>query len=300
MAVFALFSTGTDLFGQAAAGPLTVVSEPKAVVWINDVRYGQTGDDGRLSIPKPPAGRKTIRVRAYGFKEATRNLLPTQSGEIKIELTKTNDEAELAFQDAERHTAIDRNKAAEFFRKAIDLRANYPEAYLGLARVEADLGNIEEAFKAVRSALRLRPVYPEASAVEGRLLKDTGDEQKAIAAFRRAITQGRGVQPEAHTGLGMLFQDRAEQALADGEITTADASYEEAAKNFSAAIRQLGSAPDAGVLYQMLGRILEQQQKYKEAIALYERFLTDFPDAVEAPAVRSFIVQLKKQLEEQP
>jgi cytochrome c-type biogenesis protein CcmH/NrfG len=49
----------------------------------------------------------------------------------------------------------------------------------------------------------------------------------------------------------------------------------------------------------LLGRILEHQRKYKEAIALYQEFLDRFPNAVEAPAVQSFITQLRKQLEEQ-
>lgn len=305
LSIHALFlfaiAAAISSFGQTrvpAAAELIFVTEPKAIVWINDVRYGTTADDGRFVIKRPPAGRKVVRVRAFGFKESTQTLLPMRSGEVQFTLTKTTDEAELAFQDAERTTAIDRPKAAELYRKAISLRANYPEAYVGLARTEVELGNIEAAFAAIRNALRYRPAYPEASAVEGRLFKDTGETAKAIAAFRRAITQGRGVQPEAFTGLAMLYQERAEEAIGNGEIAAAERDYEEAAKNFSSAIKQLGTSPDVGVIVQMLGRIYEHQRKYKEAIALYKEFLDNFPDAIESPAVRSFIVQLEKQLEE--
>lgn len=299
--VLLALAAASSTLGQsrgAATSELIIVTEPKAIVWINDVRYGTTAEDGRFVIKRPPAGRKVIRVRAFGFKESTQTLLPTRSGEVAFTLTKTTDEAVLAFQDAERTTAIDRPKAAELYRKAVSLRANYPEAYVGLARTEGELGNIEAAFAAIKSALRYRPVYPEASAVEGRLLKDTGDTTNAIAAFRRAITQGRGVQPEAFTGLAMLYQERAEEAIANGEIAAAERDYEEAAKNFSSAIKQLGTSPDVGVIVQMLGRIYEHQRKYKEAIALYKEFLDNFPDAVESPAVRSFIIQLEKQLED--
>ena len=40
-------------FAQVAKTPLrpiTVITEPNAIVWIDDVRYGTTGDTGRLSI----------------------------------------------------------------------------------------------------------------------------------------------------------------------------------------------------------------------------------------------------------
>ena len=48
------------------------------------------------------------------------------------------------------------------------------------------------------------------------------------------------------------------------------------------------------VIYQLLGLIYERQKKYAEAITTYEEFLRIFPNSVEATAVRSFIVQLKK------
>ena len=49
------------------------------------------------------------------------------------------------------------------------------------------------------------------------------------------------------------------------------------------------------VIYQLLGLVYERQKKYAEAIATYEEFLSIFPNSVEATAVRSFIVQLKKE-----
>ncbi len=275
-----------------------IVSEPKAIVWIDDVRYGTTGDDGKLVVKLIGAARASARVRANGFKEATLPIAPTATT-VNVALSKTTDEAELAFQEAERLTTIDRPKAAEAYRRALKLRPNYPEANVGLARTLAEQGGIEEAFRAINAAIKQRPVYPEAAAVKGRLLKDTGEEARAIAEFKRAITQGRGRQPEAHTGLGMLFQERAETKIADGDVVGGERDYEEAAKNFTAAIKQIGISPDAGTIYQLLGRILEHQKKYKEAIALYQEFLDRFPDAVEAPAVRSFITQLQIQLDEQ-
>ncbi|MBV9217213.1 MAG: hypothetical protein JO053_13675, partial [Acidobacteria bacterium] len=59
-------------------------------------------------------------------------------------------------------------------------------------------------------------------------------------------------------------------------------------------LKQLSGAPDAIVIYQLLGLVYERQKKVSQAIGLYEEFLRTFPDAPEADAVRSFIVQLKK------
>ena len=286
--------------GQAVkARAMIVKSEPKSIVWLNGVRYGTTDAEGKLEIKNAPAGRQNVRVRAYGFKETSKAILPTQTGSVDIPLVKTTDEAELAYQEAERLGATDRAKAAAAYRSALKIRPGYVEAHVGLARVLSDAGDVEGAAKAIRDAVRLRPRDPEAAVVEGRIFKTTDEEQKAIASFKRAITNGGGFQPEAYTGLAMLYQERAEAAASDGDFPTELRNYTEAEKNFAMAVKQLGTGLDAPIIYQLLGLVYEKQKKFKEAIALYENFLRLFPDNVEATAVQSFIVQLKKQMAEQ-
>ncbi|MEP6789224.1 MAG: tetratricopeptide repeat protein [Acidobacteriota bacterium] len=275
---------------------ITVATEPGAAVWIDGVRYGTTDKSGRFEIKTVATGAHTLRLRADGFKERSQPLNAIQKGEIKIDLVKTTDEAELAYQEAERMAGSDREKSADAYRKAIKLRPNYPEAYLGLGRVLSDSGDLDAALKAIVSARKLRPAYAEASAVEGRIQKENGEEQKAIAAFKRAIVEGKGFQPEAYTGLGLLYKEKAEGLGGSGDFEGETASYNESAKNFRFALKQLSGAPDATVLYQLLGLVYERQKKYKEAIALYEEFLRIFPDSNDAAAVRSFIVQLKKDM----
>ena len=278
--------------------PITIVTVPNSTVWIDGVRYGVTDDDGRLKISSISAGAHSMRIRAKGFSEITKSLPATARGDVVINITKAADDAELAFQVAEFLTTYDRRKAIAGYERAIGLRPKFPEAYLGMSRMLSESGDLEKAEKALREAKRLRPGYAEASAVEGRLLKDTGEEDKAIAAFKRAITEGRGFQPEAYTGLGLLYKDRAENSGASGEFNQETASYGEAAKYLAVAAKQLGSAPDAMVVYQLLGLVYERQKKFKEAIALYEEFLRLFPNTSEASAVESFIVQIKKQMTE--
>ena len=169
------------------------------------------------------------------------------------------------------------------------------EARLGLARVLMDARRREEALTAIRELRKIKPGIAEASAIEGRLYKENGEEDKAIAAFKKAITEGRGFQPEAYTGLGLLYQERAE-GFGPADMDAEAAAYTESAKNYAAAIKQLGFGSDAPVVMQLLGRIYEQQKRYKEAIALYEDFLRRFPASDEVEAVRSFIVQIKNQM----
>jgi tetratricopeptide (TPR) repeat protein len=276
---------------------ITVVTEPASTVWIDGVRYGVTDDKGRLVISPVLPGVRTIRVRSAGYAEVSKSLPAASRGNVVIKLVKTTDEAELAFQSAEALTTVDREKAISEYKRAIKLRPTFVDAYIGLARAYSERGDIENAFKAIQSAKRLRP-NAEALAVEGRLLKDSGEEDKAIATFKRAIAQGRGFQPEAHAGLGLLYKDRAEAAAGSGDFESESANYTESAKFLSLAADQLGSSPDAMVIYQILGLIYERQKKFKEAIAVYENFLRLFPNTSEAGAVESFIVQIKKQMSE--
>ena len=278
---------------------ITVITEPSATVWIDSVRYGVTDENGRLVISSVPAGPRSLRIRANGFSEVSKPLAAASRGDVAVKLAKTTDEAELAFQAAEAQMTIDREKAIAEYRRALKLKPKYFEAYIALARSYSERGDIENTFKSLQGAKRIRPADPEVTVIEGRLHKDSGEEDKAIATFKRAITQGRGFQPEANTGLGLIFKERAEGAGASGNYEQEAANYNEAAKYLVVAIKQLGSSPDAVVVYQLLGLVYEQQKKYKEAIALYEEFLRIFPDVSEAGAVASFIVQLKKQIAEQ-
>lgn len=302
-AAFALAAFSESVFLQetrprsaAEFRAVTISSEPGAIVWIDGVRFGRTDNAGILEIRTVAAGAHALRLRADGFKDKTQPLTAAQKGEIKIVLAKTTDEAELAYQEAERLTSEDREKSAEAYRRAIKSRPNYPEAYIGLARVLAEAGDPDEARKAVVGARRLRPGYAEASAIEGRIYKDSGEEAKAITAFKRSITEGKGYQPEAYTGLGLLHKEKAEGFGGSGDFESETASYAESAKNLKTALKQLSGAPDTMVIYQLLGLIHERQKNYAAAIATYEEFLTIFPNTPEATAVRSFIVQLKKDM----
>lgn len=266
---------------------LTITTEPHAIVWLDEVRRGVTDATGKLTLTKITAGRHTMRVRANGFKEVTMPLLPGRGGNIAVKLLRTNDEAELTFQQAEtaREEAKDdasRQQAAELYRRALKIRAAFPAAHVGLARVLFDLNEYKQALTEIEAARAKRLVYPEASAVEGRIHREAAFSDEAIRSFRRAISEARGFQPEAHVGLARILEE-------NGQYTEAIAEYR-------TAIEQLSDTEP--VIYQLLGAAYEKNQKNKEAVAAYEKYLELAPNGSLAPAVRSIIKQLQREGEE--
>jgi tetratricopeptide (TPR) repeat protein len=263
---------------------VTVISEPNAIVWVDEVRRGVTDDGGRLARIGVSSGAHSLRVRASGFKELTMPLGAAEHGEVRVRLVRTTDEAELAFQQAEtaRETARDdeaRQQAADLYRRTLKLRTAFPAAHVGLARVLLDLNDTNGALAEIESARRYRAVYAEASAVEGRIYREAAQTDEAVGSFNRAIRESHGFQPEAHVGIGRVYEDKGQ--------------YEMAAREFQIAIDQLSDTEP--VIYQMLGAALEKSGDNKEAIVAYENYLRLSPNGSLAPAVRSIIDQLKAQ-----
>ncbi len=267
-----------------SARTLTIVTEPAASVWLDEIRRGTTDAAGKLAVTKVSSGAHTLRVRANGFKEATLPIAAAARGEIRVRLVRTTDEAELLFQQAEtgRESARDessRQKAADLYRQALRARMAFPAAHVGLARVLLDLNDTDGALAEVEAARRYRAVYPEASAVEGRVYRETGQTDEAIGSFNRAIRESHGFQPEAHVGLGRTYEEKGQ--------------YDLAAHEFQIAINQLVDTEP--IIYQLLGAALEKTGNTKDAIAAYENYLRLAPNGSLAPAVQSIVEQLKSQ-----
>jgi tetratricopeptide (TPR) repeat protein len=261
---------------------VNVTTEPNAIVWIDEIRRGQTDASGKLEIKKLSAGTHTLRVRAMGFKESTTRLLPGKRN-VSLRLLPTSDQAELLFQQAEaaREQAKDdqsRRKAEDLYNEALKIRTSFPAAHVGLARVLLELNEYRKGLSEIDAARRSRPVYAEASAVEGRINREAAFIEEAINSFRRSIREAKGFQPEAHVGLARVFEDRGQ--------------YGEAIAEYRKAIDQLSDSEP--VIYQLLGAAYEKQQKYKDAVAAYEKYLELAPNGSLAPAIRSIIDQLRR------
>jgi cytochrome c-type biogenesis protein CcmH/NrfG len=267
-----------------ASAPIVVHTEAGAIVWLDDVRRGVTDQSGFLKLDPVSGGRHVIRARAMGFREISLPMAPGHRGNVEVRLVRTNDQAELAFQEAEAlrekaHDEETRAASVEKYRKAISIRPSFAAAHLELARVLFDSADYKAALGEIDRARQYRRVYPEASAVEGRIYRMSAFEDEAIRSFRRAIREGHGFQPEAHTGLALVYEDQGK--------------YDDAVAEFRTAIQQLSDSEP--LLYQLLGSVYEKQEKYKEAVAAYETYLKLAPEGNLAPAVRSIIDQLKQQ-----
>lgn len=285
-----LFSNAVFTFAQQPRS-LTLTTEPEATVWLDGVLRGVTDEKGSLVIRPVSRGIHSLRLRAFGFKEEVQPIAAIQTKAL-VKLVKTTDPAEIAYQTGEKLMSEDRSKAIGSYKEAVRLRPKYPEALLGLARANAASGDYEAAHATIKKARLVRPVYPEASAVEGRIYRSEDDIDNAIDSFERAIREGKGFQPEAHTGLALILKDEAEAAAARGENDLEILYYEDAAGSFEKAIDQLSATEP--IVYLLLGEIYEKTGRKQKAIAVYERFLKDMPHNEERTAVESFIVQLKK------
>ena len=266
-----------------AQAPVTITTEPNAIVWIDEIRRGTTDASGKLTVNRVSAGRHVVRVRAKGFREATTPLLPGRRA-LSVKLLSTTDQAELLFQEAEiaREKARGEEalkKAADIYREAIKLRPAFPAAHVGLARILMDLNEHKEAHAAIEAARRTRPSYAEASAVEGRIYREEALDDEALRSFRRSLREARGFQPEAHVGMAKVYEDK-------GEFAQAVAEYR-------AAIAQLSDSEP--VIYQMLGAAYEKMEKPKEAVTAYEKYLQLAPNGSYAAAIRSILEQLKRE-----
>jgi cytochrome c-type biogenesis protein CcmH/NrfG len=266
----------------SAPGVVNISTEPGAAVWVDEVRRGTADEGGKLQLKLTP-GRHSLRVRAGGFAERTLALPPMQRGAVSVVLTKTTDEAELAFQQAEAAREKGNNaQAVESYRRALKLRQRYAAAHLGLARALESQEEMDAALEEIAAARRDRLNYAEASAVEGRILRSLADHDGALNSYRRAIREAKGFQPEAYTGIGIVHEDKGRN--------------EEAAEAFRKAISQLSDTEP--ILYELLGRNLERLERWKDAVAAYEKYLELVPTGAHASAINSIIDQLRKQAAE--
>jgi len=265
-----------------AQTPLTITTEPNAIVWIDEIRRGTTDATGKLELKKVSPGRHSVRVRANGFKETTAALFPGRRS-LAVKLVATTDQAELLFQQAEtaREKARDDSafqKAADLYREALKLRPAFPAAHVGLARVLMELNEFKAAHGEVDAARRVKP-HAEASAVEGRIYREEAFGDEAIRSFRRSIREAGGVQPEAYVGIARVLEDKGQ--------------FAEAIVEYRKALAQLSDSEP--VIYQMLGAAYEKIEKPKEAVGAYEKYLQLAPNGSYAAAIRSILDQLKRE-----
>jgi adenylate cyclase len=127
-----------------------------------------------------------------------------------------------------RHTKEDNLEAQAFFRRALAIDANYPQAMAALAIAVCNAGflgwadnaarNYEESLELAQRAVALDPRYPIARYALGLVYMWTRRSERAMAEFQEAIKRNPSYAA-AHVVLGQmyLYGGRPEEAIAQAE-----------------------------------------------------------------------------------
>lgn len=188
-------------------------------------------------------------------------------------------------------TRENRDRAIEFYRKAIDKEPNWPDAYAGLAYVLRTQNRLSEAQQAIERSLQLAPGSALARSVAGRVYADLKDFARANAEGQKAID----LAPKGESTFlsfaylnmgGILFMQRRYDEAIRAYVTAQ--SYDrawavphnslgnlyltinrplEAAEEFDAAAKL---EPRNSTIHNNLGNAYAMQRKYDAAIANFQ------------------------------
>jgi tetratricopeptide (TPR) repeat protein len=144
------------------------------------------------------------------------------------------------------YRARDWESAAEAYQMAIDLDANFHQAYYRLARVYRLMEDNKAALETLDRVLTVKPDYLNAYVEKGKILKREDRLQEAEVAFRQAIS----VDPrsdDAWESLGSILRvDRIDEAI-------------------SALQTAIEINPENGDAAEYLGEIYSEQENWAEA-----------------------------------
>ena len=129
--------------------------------------------------------------------------------------------------------------ALENYKKALEIKPDYAEAYFNMGVTLKDKDDLEAAIDCYKQALMIKPNYAEAHNNIGNILKEKGKPVAAIDCYKRAIM----IKPNyavAHNNMGSAQKDT-------GDLEAAIVSYKKALK-----IR-----PDYDGVYKNIGSILK-------------------------------------------
>ena len=140
------------------------------------------------------------------------------------------------------------DQADNTFRRALNIRTDYPEAFVGLARVQREMQDYDEAHYFINKALSIDPQMIEAKTLQGSIYLEEGKTEVAEEHFL-AILEVDADNESAKLGLGSVY-------LEQGKL-------EQSREIFSKVVEEGGDS--AGALFSLV-----QSQKMKKDNALTE------------------------------
>lgn len=201
--------------------------------------------------------------------------------------------------------------AAAAYNRAIALKEDFPEAYLGLAQVQYAQGGqnaAQTALATVDTAIGKRPGYAEGLLFQGKMLQELGRRDEASAAYSASISaDGRIAESHFRRGMLELQAGRYDAAVRDfreatqlqpnfpeafywlGRSYYAQGGNERALEAFRQAVALNGNYAEA-VFY--VGLVSEDLGRTAEAISAYQTVIAIDPNGELAGRARAQIDRL--------
>lgn len=235
----------------------------------------QTGDDE----PGIAAFRKAIELRP-DYADAHQNLGAVLTSSDSTEsikeletalslqprLLKAHYNLGLAYEASSAHGPV---KAAEQFRKLLELDPHYPRAEFALGRTLLRQGKVAEAVEHLQLAVEQEPEHGEAHYQYGLALSRAGKRTEGAAEIQKSRELIAANEKEQ---TGRLDMAEAATAIEQGNLDQAIPKIR----------RVLRSWPDAAEPHYILGLALEKKGESKDAAAEYKRALELDPGHVQA------------------
>jgi hypothetical protein len=118
-------------------------------------------------------------------------------------------------------------KAIETYKKVLQQRPDYPEAYVGLSEAYFNLGQLSEAIEAAKQAVAQKPNWAEPYIALGNAYLKFDRPQDAIEPLKKALTLEPQNQ-EARNSLSLLYYDQGVDAFNANKYDEAIAAYQQA------------------------------------------------------------------------
>jgi protein O-GlcNAc transferase len=150
-------------------------------------------------------------------------------------------------------TTDDTTRAVQWYRRAVEARPDYADAYQALGHLYSEEGNAIEAAAAYEKAVALDPSFKSSFNKLGNAYALIGDLEKSRAAYERAVA----LDPhflEAQLNLANLYATR-------GELNSAKSIYE----------RVLRSDPSSLEAVRSLGEVAAREGRFDDADRYFSR-----------------------------
>ena len=183
---------------------------------------------------------------------------------LTINTVKSNNATDL-YQKGQTFLELKRyNDALDAYNRAVELKPEYTEAWIGQANTLLELKRYQDALEAYDKAIQLQQGYKDAWNGRGKALDNMQRYEEAIASFDSAIK----IQP-----------NNLESWNERGNVQIKLQQYSEAITSFDKAVK---IQPNNSLAWYKRGIALHNLRRYQEAVESYDKAVEHKPDYAEA------------------